>query len=51
MHSPTEIVGFVIYMTLSLVFLYVRLKDNNIKTDVYLHMVYNFMSIVIGTLV
>ncbi len=50
LHSPSGVVGFSIYMFLSTIFLYFRLKDNNLMTSIYLHMGYNLISLIMSLL-
>lgn len=50
LHSPSGMVGFAIYGFLSIAFLYIRLKDNNILTAIYVHMGYNLLTVVLSLL-
>lgn len=50
LHSPTGLAGMLVYMSLSSIFLYIRLKDNNLTTSVLTHMGYNFISLIISRL-
>lgn len=50
LHSPSGMIGFAIYGYLSIAFLYIRLKDNNILTAIYAHMGYNLLTVILSLL-
>lgn len=50
MHSPAGITGWLMYGGVSLAFLYLRLKGNNVMQAIYGHMAYNLLSVLLGLL-
>jgi len=50
LHAPAGLSGWMTYGIISIVFLYLRLKGNNIKQAIGGHMLYNFLSTVLAFL-
>lgn len=50
LHTPSGLIGFAMYGFLSIAFLTIRLKDNNILTSIYVHMGYNLLTVVLSLL-
>lgn len=50
LHSPAGLVGYLSYGILSTLFIYIRLKNNNLLTAIYVHIGYNFSTILMSLL-
>lgn len=50
LHSPSGLIGYAIYGFLAIAFMFIRLKDNNILTAIYVHMGYNLLTVVLSML-
>lgn len=48
LHSPSGLVGLAVYGFLSLAFLYLRLKNNNLMNAIYAHMGYNVLTVILS---
>lgn len=48
LHSPTGLIGIVMYGFLSIAFLYLRMTTNNISTVIYAHMGYNLLTVLLA---
>lgn len=48
LHSPAGLIGWLLYCSMSVAFMYLRLKGNNIFSSIYGHVLYNTLTIVLS---
>lgn len=48
LHSPNNITGFIMYTSITISLTYARIKDQNVKSSIVLHMIWNTFSYIIS---